>query len=91
MDLKHILNPESRKVVLMIILLSLPFFISATSFALRPFNTMDRVLVLTATKSFGANTPLVQLSFGVFGILDSLYVYAICCFIVATYERLRKR
>jgi hypothetical protein len=97
-NLKQFLRPDWRKIVIMIILAAVPFFISPLvgkldvlfSFFFKPFTVIDNRLVMPSTNNFDMNIGIIELVFGIFGILDTIYVYVISCIIILIYDILKK-
>jgi hypothetical protein len=99
MSLKEFLKPDWRKIVIMIILTAVPFFISPLvgkldalfSFFFKPFTVTDNMLIMSYTKNFGMNMGIIEMASGIFGILDAIYAYVISCIIILIYDILKKK
>jgi hypothetical protein len=93
MIIKEILKPDWRKLILFILLPSIPSFIASfinavqIAFIFKPFY----MTVLLSTGILNLRTFGDYMLAGVATILDLIYIYLLSCFLVWIYDKFRKK
>ncbi|MCX6821528.1 MAG: hypothetical protein NTW30_01990 [Candidatus Aenigmarchaeota archaeon] len=93
MIIKEILKPDWKKLILCILLPSIPSFIASfinaiqIAFIFRPFY----MTVLFSTGILNLRTFVDYMLAGVATILDLIYIYLLSCLIVWVYDKVKKK